>query len=206
MISHQSFGGAFLGDGYPSNNQPDHWLVETSYEGKPYGSFDFFKRKFALKMTEDNFDGSLPAQDGVYYSADRETLNNLGGNWHLTGQRWLVIIVKGDVDIPFNILVDQGSFLAIASSGKITFSRHVTQAQGVFVAQTIDTSEGNLAFEGQGIFAAKEFKLQRDFADARNQTTPVETFIARPDFILSSYRNKEENLWWSFHKWKELAP
>ena len=34
----------------------------------------------------------------------------------------------------------------------------------------------------------------------------VETFVARPDFLMSSYKNKDENLWWFFQKWQELAP
>ena len=77
----------------------------------------------------------------------------------------------------------------------------------MFVADgAIDTGSNDKAFEGQGIFAASTFSLKRDFADSRNETTPAETFIARPDFLMSSYKNKDENLWWFFQKWQELAP
>ena len=103
--------------------------------------------------------------------------------------------------------VNEGSFLAIASSGKMTFGNNVRKAQGMFVANgTIDIGSTDRAFEGQGVFAASGFGLNRDFGDARNRTTPAETFVARPDFLMSSYKNKDENLWWFFQKWQELAP
>ncbi|MCL4352893.1 Ig-like domain-containing protein [Patescibacteria group bacterium] len=207
VITHQSFGGVNLGEGYSSHNEANRWLAESSYQGKPYGSFDFFKKKYALQMTQDNFNGSLPAQDGIYYSNGSETLNGNQGDWDLTGNHWLVILVEGDVNIPFNVVMGQGSFLAIASSGKITFGNNVRKAQGMFVANgTIETGSSDRAFEGQGIFAANTFDLNRDFADSRNRTTPAETFKARPDFIMGSYKNKDENLWWFFQKWQELAP
>jgi hypothetical protein len=110
------------------------------------------------------------------------------------------------VDIPSNVIVPEGSFLAIAVSGEIKFSESVAQAQGMFVADTIDTGENTKAFSGEGIFAANAFDLNRDFADSRNRTTPAETFKARPDFIMSSYKNKDENLWWFFSKWEEVVP
>jgi len=207
VITHQSFGGAYFGEGYPSNSEAGHWLAESKYEGKPYSSFEFFKKKYAMKMTTDNFDGSLPAQDGIYYSNGSETLNSNQGDWDLSGNRWLVILVEGDVNIPFNVIVEPGSFLAIASSGNITFGNNVRKAQGMFVASgTINTGSTDRDFAGQGIFAASQFSLSRDFADTRNETTPVETFIARPDFVMSSYKDADNNLWWFYQKWQELAP
>jgi len=207
IVSHQSLGEAYFGEGYPSNTQVGHWLAESKYEGKPYSSFEFFKKKYAMKMTTDNFDGSLPAQDGIYYSNGSETLNSNQGDWDLSGNRWLVILVEGDVNIPFNVIVEPGSFLAIASSGNITFGSNVRKAQGVFVAnRTINTGSTDRDFAGQGIFAASQFSLSRDFADTRNETTPVETFIARPDFVMSSYKDADNNLWWFYQKWQELAP
>ncbi len=201
VVSHTE--GLNLGEGYPSKNTAGNWVAQSEYQGKPYGSFDFFKKKFALQIGTDNFNGSLPPQDGVYYSQNGETLS---GSWSLGSHRWLVIMVDGDVTVPTNIIVPEGSFLAIASSGKITFKGDVTKAQGMFVAQTIETEASTNSFEGQGIFVAQNFNLNRDFNDSRNQTTPAETFVARPDFLMSSYRNKDENLWWFFQKWQELAP
>jgi len=204
VISHQSFGGAYFGEGYPSHSEAGHWLAESKYEGKPYFSFEFFKKKFAMEMTEENFDGSLPQVDGVYYAKSSKTLS---GNWTVPASRWLVILVEGEVTIPNDIKVNEGGFLAIASSGNIIFGSSVTQAQGMFIADgKIDTGSGSTAFEGQGVFAASDFSLSRDFANTLNETTPVETFIARPDFIMNSYKDADNNLWWFYQKWQELAP
>jgi len=207
IISHLPDSQVSFGEGYPSKSTAGNWLAPSAYQGKPYGSFDFFKKKYALQMTTDNFNGSLPGTDGVYYSADGETLNSDQGDWDLTGNRWLIILVDGDVTIPFNVIVNEGSFLAIASSGNITFGSNVRKAQGMFVANgTIDTGSGDKDFAGQGIFAASGFGLNRDFGDARNRTTPAETFVARPDFLMSSYKDADNNLWWFYQKWQELAP
>jgi hypothetical protein len=203
VISYKPYSQVYFGQGYPAKGTAGYWMAASEYKGKPYGSFDFFKKKYALQMTSDNFNGTLPPADGVYYSSSGL---NLSGSWTLGSGRWLVIIIDGDVNITSDIIVPNGSFLAIASSGKISFANTVAKAQGMFVAETIDTGEGTMAFEGQGIFAATNFNLNRDFADIRNNTTPSESFVARPDFLMSSYKNKDENLWWYFQKWQELAP
>ena len=203
MITYLPGGQVSFGKGYPSKSTAGNWVASSEYQGKPYSSFDFFKKKYALQMTTDNFNGSLPMQDGVYYTSSGITLS---GSWALGANRWIIILVEGNVNINTNITVAQGSFLAIASSGKITFAGSVTQAQGMFVANVIDTSVSVTAFAGEGIFAASQFSLGRDFDDVRNNTTPAETFVARPDFLMSSYKSKNENLWWFFQKWEELAP
>ncbi len=207
IITHQDENGVSLGSGFPSNDTANYWLAESKYEGKPYGSFQFFKKKFALDLVSETYGqgrGDLPAQDGVYYAQSSRTLS---GNWNLGANRWLVLLVEGNVNINTNIIVSKGSFLAIVATGNINFADSVSKAQGMFVADgTIDTGENNQAFEGQGIFASNSFALGRDFDDDRNDTTPAETFIARPDFIMSSYKDTENNLWWFFQKWQEIAP
>jgi len=210
IISHQDINGVNLGSGFPSNNTAYHWLAESKYEGKTYGSFQFFKKKFAMELETPDYPqetgtiSNVPGQDGVYYGLGNKTLD---GNWTLTSNRWVVLLVEGDVNIDTNIIVPKGSFLAIAVTGDINFSDDVAQAQGMFIADgTIDTGEGDQTFAGQGVFAANSFALGRDFEDDRNDTTPIETFIARPDFIMSSYKNTNYNVWWFFQKWQELAP
>jgi hypothetical protein len=97
--------------------------------------------------------------------------------------------------------------LGIVASGNLNFGPEVTRAQGLFVSDgVITTAESTQFFEGQGIFAAQNFNLERDFEDERNDTLPVETFLARPDFIMSSYKDAIYNVWWFFQNWQEVAP
>lgn len=207
IVTHQDENGVNLGDGFPSNDTSNHWLAESKYEGKAYGSFQFFKKKFATDLGGETYGGGrgdLPGEDGVYYAQSSRTLS---GGWALGADRWVVLLVEGDVNINTNIVVPVGSFLAIAATGNINFAEDVTQAQGMFVADgTINTEESDQTFEGQGVFASGGFSLGRDFEDERNDSTPIETFIARPDFIMSSYQNTDYNLWWFFQKWQEIAP
>jgi len=203
VVSYDPNGQVNLGEGFTSNDKADNWLASSKYRGRPYSTFDFFKKKYALQMTSNNFSGTLPNQDGIYYTSSGITLS---GDWTLGTNRWLVILVDGDVNIPINITVPVGGFLAIAASGKISFASSVTTAQGMFVANTIETGSSATSFAGEGIFAATTFSLDRDFGDERNKTTPTETFVARPDFLMSSYKSVNENLWWFFQKWQELAP
>jgi hypothetical protein len=203
VVSYDPSGQINLGNGFTSKDTAGNWLASSKYQGKPYSSFDFFKKKYALHMTSDNFSGTLPTTDGVYFTNAGITLS---GDWTLGSNRWVIILVNGDVSIPMNITIPDGSFLAIASSGKISFGGSVTTAQGMFVANIIETGSSTTAFAGQGIFAATSFNLDRDFGDDRNLTTPAETFVARPDFLMSSYKGADENLWWFFQKWEELAP
>jgi hypothetical protein len=208
IISHQDTDGVNLGSGFSSDNTLDNWSAQSKYEGKTYGSFQFFKKKFAMQMAEENYSSSeginVPLEDKVYYAKSSRTLS---GNWALEDNRWIVLLVEGDVYVNVDIIVPKGSFLAIAATGSIVFNNSVTKAQGMFVAENrIDTSSGNVAFEGQGVFATSQFILGRDFEDERNQTVPIESFVARPDFIMSSYKDAERNVWWFSQIWKELAP
>ncbi|MCX6725918.1 MAG: hypothetical protein NT052_01195 [Candidatus Shapirobacteria bacterium] len=159
-------------------------------------------------MATENYSSSngtnAPSEDKVYYAKSSRTLS---GNWSLGNNRWIVLLVEGDVSINTNIIVPKGSFLAIAATGSIVFNTSETKAQGMFVADNrIDTSSGAIAFEGQGTFTAPQVIFGRDFKDSRNQTTSVEKFIARPDFIMSSYKDADNNLWYFNFLWKELAP
>ena len=210
IISHQDPDGVNLGSGFPSNDTANHWLAESKYEGKPYGSFQFFKKKFAMEMQTVDYPESIntitdvPAENRVYYAQGNKTLN---GNWVLDVNRWIVLLVEGNVNIQRNIRIPVGSFLAIAATGNIILSDEVGQVHGMFVADgTIDTGSGMEEFKGEGVFAASSFDLGRDFGDATNETTPIEFFKARPDFIMSSYKDADNNLWWFFQKWQEVAP
>jgi hypothetical protein len=209
IITHQDQDGVNLGEGYPSNDTPAHWLVESSYEAKPYGSFQFFRKKFAMDLATETYvqgRNDLPTEDGVYYAQSSRTLS--GSSWDVSSSnRWVVLLVEGDVNINSNIRLPKGSFLAIAATGDINIADGVGQVHGIFVADgAISTGAGEEEFKGEGVFAAGSFDLGRDFEDDRNDSTPVEFFKARPDFIMSSYKDKDRNLWWFFGKWQEIAP
>jgi len=53
---------------------------------------------------------------------------------------------------------------------------------------------------------ADGFSLGRDGGAAFNEENPIENFKARPDLIMSSYKDADRNVWWFFQKWQEMAP
>jgi hypothetical protein len=217
IITHQDPNEINLGGGCSSGCDPNpeentnNWVAKSKYEGKPYGSFQFFKKKFATQMqTVDYPEGvetitNAPSGDRVYYAQGNKTLD---GNWTLGNNRWIVLLVEGNVNIQRNIVVPVGSFLAIAATGDITFGDEVGQAHGMFIADgMINTGNGTEEFKGEGVFATGNFSLGREFAEADdNAKEPIELFKARPDFIMNSYKDADNNLWWFFHKWQEIAP
>ena len=207
IVSYNSETSVDLWEGYPSDDTNDHWLASSTYQGKRFDTWSFFTRKYGERLTE-NFDGTLPGADGVYYSASDKTLS---GNWDLNSLpigTWLIIMVEGDINIPVETTVPEGSFLALVAQNDIIFDGAVTQAQGMFVADNaIDTGTSDQRFDGEGIFASSSFVLGRDYeVVATNQTTPAEYFTFRPDFLISSFKDPDNNLWWFNSLWQELAP
>jgi len=203
VISHQSTTDADFGEGYPSNDDANHWLAKSSYQGKSFSSWTFFEKKYAAEMQTEDFTGTLPNKDGIYYSGSGKTLQ---GNWNVPANRWLLILVDGDISVPSNISVSNGSFLGIVSSGDINFGNTTSQVEGMFIAgSTINTGDTNTQFQAEGFFAASQFLLGRDLGGS-NPTTPAELFTFRPDFLINSYKDTDYNLWWLEFKWEEIAP
>jgi len=203
VISHQSLTEANFGEGYPSNDDASHWLAESSYQGKNFGSWTFFEKKYAVEMETEDFDGNLPGSDGIYYSGSDKTLQ---GSWNVSGGSWILVLVDGNITIPVDISVPEGSFLGIVSSGNISFTDAVSQVEGMFIANnSINTGSTNTQFQGEGLFAASQFVLLRDLEDI-NPTTPGEIFTFRPDFLINSYKDSDHNLWWFDFRWEEIAP
>ncbi len=203
VISHQSATGVNLGEGYPSSDEPDHWLANSSYQGKNFSSWTFFEKKYAAEMGTEDFDDSLPGTDGIYYSSSDKTLQ---GSWNLPAGRWVLVLVDGNITVPTDISVPEGSFLGLVSSGDINFTDDVSQVEGVFIANnSINTGASNSQFQGEGFFAASQFVLSRDLEDD-NPTTPGELFVFRPDFLINSYKDADYNLWWLEFRWEEIAP
>ena len=207
IVSYNAEASLDLWDGYPSNDTANHWSASSTYQGKRFNTWSFFTRKYGERLTE-NFNGTLPGANGVYYS---DSDKNLSGNWDLSSLpigTWIVIMVEGDINIPVEITVPEGSFLALVAQNDIIFDGAVTQAQGMFVADNaINTGTSDQRFDGYGIFASSSFILDRDYeVFATNQTTPVEYFTFRPDFLISSFKDPDNNLWWFNSLWEELAP
>jgi len=204
VISHQSTTEANFGEGYPSNDDASHWLAKSTYQGKNFGSWTFFEKKYPVEMETENFDGTLPGSDGIYYSGSDKTLQ---GSWSVPAGRWILVLVDGNITIPVDISVPEGSFLGIVSSGNISFTDAVSQVEGMFIANnSINTGSTNTQFQGEGLFAASQFVLSRDLGDIDNPITPAELFTFRPDFLINSYKDADYSLWWFDFKWEEIAP
>jgi len=209
IVSHYG-GSANFNEGYPSNSEDNHWLASGTLMQSQ--SFAYFYQLLGLPTT-DEFDdlnlgdlGSLPPEaddDGVYYSDGDVTISGA-----LPADTKVIVLVNGKVDITGNITVPVGSSLVVVASGDIIIADAVTQVDGIYVSNgTISTGAGDTEFFGYGSFIAGSFDLGRDFTavdpdDVRNNTTPVEHFLYRPDLIL----NSPTKLWAAPLNWQELPP
>jgi len=213
IISH--YGSADFHEGYPSNSEDNHWLASGTLMQNQ--SFAYFYQLLGLPST-DEFDtldlsdlGSLPPEaddDGVYYSDGDVTISGA-----LPAATKAIVLVGNqtesrNVTINNDITVPLGSSLVVIASGNITIADSVSQVDGIYVADgTISTGAGGTEFFGYGSFIAVSFSLGRDFTavdpdDVRNNTTPVEHFLYRPDLIL----NSPTKLWAAPLSWQELPP
>ncbi|MEA3355357.1 MAG: hypothetical protein U9Q63_02660, partial [Patescibacteria group bacterium] len=195
-------GGLDLGDG-DINEIGEDWRAITSYD-IVQTDYDYFYRILSedpAGMTD--WDGLEPTVNGVYTSnVSKDTV----GAWDISSDQKEVILVDGDVLITDNIEVAQNGFLAIITSGNITVADTVTKVEGVYIADGIfSTCEtaSSLQFNGEGIFVGwGGVNLCRDFDSTDNNTTPVEVFIYRSDFLSSVY----EYLMKPIYSWREVAP
>jgi len=157
------------------------WQTRKDYLGPTIG-FDYLRNRLGVETENDTFVGTMPTEDGVYYSS---TNRNLSGNF--PSGRKIIIFVNGDVMVENNLLVPAGSFFALIARGNITFSAvtPVIRAQGFFLADgMINTGAASEQLIGQGSFVGwGGFNFQRDLAD---NTTPGELFINRPDYYVNA--------------------
>jgi hypothetical protein len=160
-------------------------------------------------------DGALkPPLDGFHYSSQDLVIQDpwtvSAGESHVVfvdGN----LTIENPSDFATLIEVEEGGFLAFIARGNITFAANVghtniatvtPNVEGVFIAdnQIIvrtndDPAVGDRRFVGAGSFVGwTGVDLQRDFADfgaggsgaTFNLTIPTETFIYRPDLVLST--------------------
>jgi hypothetical protein len=182
------------------NEDGSEWEANTVFRDKQTG-YDYFSRI----LLEDpagvgEWDGSLPAGSGVFEGSAAETS---GGAWSVGASDQIVILADGDLTVTNNIDVAPGGFLAVISSGSITFADDVTNAEGVFIADgIISTGTGANQFIGEGIFVGwTGITLGRDLM-ADNNLNPAELFVYRPDLQLNAY----EYMQWLNLAWREVAP
>ncbi len=178
----------------------NNWEAKTEYKGLTT-DFAYFRQR--LSNDPDgigDWDGSLPASDGVYETAGAMTTS--GGNWTVGSGRMVILLADGNVTINNNIDVSStapGGFLAIIASGDIIISNSaVTNIEGVFVSDGVIRTSGTSQLTGEGIFTGwGGFSLGRDLADPADETQPAEKFIYRPDLQVNAYRYllKQDMTW-----------
>jgi hypothetical protein len=174
--------GVDLGTGNGNISSTD-WLARQEYPGTAFG-FQYFLSKFRINTEADPFDGSMAGlASGEYYSGSDLSINGA----FPAGEK-IVVFVDGNVTVEGDLIVPSGSFLAIISSGEITFSDTVDQAQGFFMADgTITVAGGSSQFFGEGSFVSRiNLDFNRDLSSSANATTPSEMFIERPDFYINA--------------------
>jgi hypothetical protein len=187
-----------FGDGYPSNNDSSHWLVDDSQTALTWDYFNSI-------IQEDDGDPVLadgePAS-GTYKISGDQTVDDA---WTISDGQTVLIIVNGSLDIEANITVAEGGHLTMIVSGDINIDPAVTDVQGVFIADgtlTVETNGGtDVQFRGEGVFSAGTVDLQRNLQEG-NETQPAEVFASRPDFWL----NTPDTIWQAAFSWTELAP
>ncbi|RJR24759.1 hypothetical protein C4578_02460 [Candidatus Microgenomates bacterium] len=178
--------GSSVDTGEGGSISANNWQANTSF-GTTTG-FDYLANKLEIDKTND-FSGNIDLgalANGTYYSSQGRSLS---GN--VNGKK-IVVFVNGDVTVTSNINVDVGGFLAIISSGSITFNSSVTAAEGFFLADNaITVAAGSSAFRGEGSFIARSgggISFGRDLGGATNRTTPSELFVSRPDLYVNAPR------------------
>lgn len=199
-------GGLNLGDG-TLNEDGNEWQSQTLFQDNVTG-YDYFSR-----ILSDNpegigvWDGSLPSvtfpETKRVFQADAGVTTS-GGDWLVSADEQIILLVDGDVLINNNIDVAEGGFLAIISSGNITVADTVTNVEGVFIADGVISSGSGLnQLIGEGIFVGwTGIELGRDLDTDNNRLNPAEIFIYRPDLQLNAYNY----LLWLDLAWKEVAP
>jgi len=120
----------------------------------------------------------------------------------------MVFMIDGNVMVNNdNVIVPVGGHLTVISSGTVTFASNVTQAQGWWLADTINiASTGDTAtevqFNGEGTFVGWDnFSFNRD-RGLTNNSEPAETFVFRPDMVV----NAPDALKLSKYQFQEVAP
>jgi hypothetical protein len=155
---------------------------------------------------------TTPTNGRAFYGSGNIDINT---PWLIGSNEKMIIFVDGSVTIHSQITVTPGGFLAIISTGNITFANDLGSSDptsttavvaGVFISdQQIviegGRSGGDLKFIGEGSFIGwNGFNFGRTYASVNtNNTSPTEYFRFRPDFMV----NVPERMTRPIYVWQE---
>jgi len=173
------------------------WEVQSLYQGLRF-DFNYYKTRMDV-FTQTSWDGGeINYNDGgagfqIFAHTGDVTLGALS----LSAGQKAILLVDGSVTVNGNLLTPEGAFLSIVASENIVFNPGVTQAQGWFVAETIDLpcldansdnacDKTDTQFLGEGSFVGwTNILLGRD-QGLLNNSQPSEKFTLRKDMLISA--------------------
>ena len=190
--------------GSGSGGEVNNWQANSPARGSFYNYF----LQLLQPLTEDNFNGAVVTDNGVYYSEDDVTIDE-EWNYGPGNQINAVIFINGKLKINKKIIIPEGSFLAFIVKGDIEVDKDLggtnNQIGGFYITDGFFRSSaggiGNTQLLVNGGVIANNFELSRDLG-TNNKTLSAEKFVYRPDFWLNSY----PGLWVTSHIWEEIAP
>jgi hypothetical protein len=172
--------------------------AQSKYTGSPVYDWSFFDKRYNLfARTEWNGLDALSYDDlGVGYQIFRSKVPVANFDFSPTGTQKAIFLIDGDVRITSDIVVPEGAFLAVISSGTITFDSSISNADGWFVGNVISVpcmdaggdgcDKTDTQFLGNGSFVSwGSMSLGRDRAIVNN-SAPSELFTYRRDLFLNA--------------------
>jgi hypothetical protein len=196
--------------------QDKNWSVVSGYDkSRRWEKYDYFANLFEVPHTatslcnnQSQCSNAPKPSSGVYYWEGEVVIDTV--NWDLgAGEKIVVFVDKGNLQIKRNIMVPNGAFLAFihADSGDmgrdIVVANNVTVLEGIYLTNNDIVIESNgtdndLQFQGRGSFIAwdidsgvgpnayRGIALLRSRQILNNNDVPAETFTYRPDLILNA--------------------
>jgi hypothetical protein len=178
------------------------WRIESLYAALRY-DYNFYETRmdiFAFKPWADNSISTYDDGGTGYqiFKKEGDLVITSGSEILVNNNKKIILLVDGSVNINQSIRTTAGSFLAIIAKGNITFASNVTNAQGWFVAESINVpcadtvapigtcDKTDVQFGGEGSFVAwSGFNLRRDM-NTGNNSAPSEKFTYRVDMYTNA--------------------
>ncbi len=201
VVSYGTLVSEMLGISTSAKVSTNLWQVQSSYQGSRY-DHDYFNQQFKkYTVTTWNGSDSIVYNDGGRgYQIFKVTGDVTNFSYNPTGTEKVIFLVDGNVTVSSNIIVPSGAYLALLSSGDISFATSVTRADGWYLANNINVrcvdantdltcDKTDVQFLGNGSFVGWQgVNLSRDRGATLNQAGPAEKFTYRKDL----YENAPE--------------